>query len=223
MPERSLRDERRAERAAQRDERSGAGPASAGHDPGRLPGATNKFALFGEVLFTGILVTGLSLPIVTIPLAFAAGTRHLRRFVRGESSSMALVWQDLAPRNLLRSLPVGLAFAVAIAVLAADLVLGNAGIVPGAGMVLVVGWLGLAVVATTVLTAARLWEPDRGWLAALRGCWVEWRSDPVGVIYMLAGVVFVGVVSWQLLPLVVPGIGCLVLAVLALPERPRRN
>jgi hypothetical protein len=228
MAERSLRGssaaaERRAERAARRDERSGAGPAREGHDPGRLPGATTKFALFGEVLFTGILVTGLSLPILTLPLAFAVGTRHLRRFTRGESSSMSLVWQDLAPRNLLRGAAAGLAFALLVAVLAADLVVGSAGVIPGSGMVLVVGWLGLALVATTLLTAARLWEPGRGWLAAVRGCWPEWRADPVGVLYLLAGVVFVGVVSWQLLPLVVPGIGCLVLAVLAIPERPRRG
>lgn len=223
MAERSLRQERRAERAARRDERSGAGPAGEGHDPGRLPGATAKFALFGEVLFTGILVTGLSLPIITIPLAFAAGTRHLRRFLRGESSSMSLVWRDLAPRNLLRSLPVGLTFALVLAVLAADLVLGYDGIVPGAGIVLVVGWLALAFVACTLLTAARLWEPERGWLAAVRACRPEWRADPVGVLYLLAGVLFVGVVSWQLLPLVVPGVGCLILAVIAIPERPRRT
>ena len=223
MAERSLRGERRAERAARRDERSGAGPAGDGHDPGRLPGATAKFALFGEVLFTGILVVGLSLPIVTIPLAFAAGTRHLRRFVRSESSSMSLVWQDLAPRNLLRGLPAGIAFTLVVAVLAADLVVGYGGAVPGAGLVLVVGWAGLALVAVTLLTAARLWEPERGWIAALRACWPEWRADPAGVLYLLAGVVFVGVVSWQLIPLVVPGVGCLVLAVLAIPERPRRT
>ncbi|MFC0680197.1 hypothetical protein ACFFGH_20375 [Lysobacter korlensis] len=223
MAERSLREERRAERAARRDERSGAGPARDGHDPGRLPGATAKFALFGEVLFTGILVTGLSLPVVSIPLAFAVGTRHLRRFVRGESSSMELVWRDLAPRNLLRSLPVGLGFTLLVAVLAVDLMLGYDGVVPGAGLALAVGWVGLAVVATTLLTASRLWEPERGWLAALRGCWPEWRSDPVAVLYLLAGVVFVGAVSWQLLPLVVPGIGCLILAILAIPQRPRRT
>jgi hypothetical protein len=223
MAERSLRDERRAERAARRDERTGAGPAREDHDPGRLPGATAKFALFGEVLFTGLLVTVLSLPLLTIPLAFAAGVRHLRRFLRGDSSTLALVGKDFAPRILLRSLPAGLAFLVVVAALTADLVLGYGGAVPGSGAVVVVGWVGLALVACTLLTAARRYDPDRGWLDAVRGCGAEWRADPASVLYLLAGVVFAGVVGWQLLPLVVPGIGCLVLAVVALPERPRRS
>ena len=49
--------ERRAERAAVRDARSGAGPTRAGAEPGPNPGATAKFGLFGEVLTIGLMMT----------------------------------------------------------------------------------------------------------------------------------------------------------------------
>ena len=73
--------ERKAEQAAVREARSGAGPTREGAEPGRNPGAAAKFGLFGEVLTVGLLMALISLAVVTLPIALAAGIRHLRRFV----------------------------------------------------------------------------------------------------------------------------------------------
>jgi hypothetical protein len=35
--------------------------------------------------------------------------------------------------------------------------------------------------------------------------------------------VFAGIVTWQLAPLVIPALGCVALAIVAAPERPRRR
>lgn len=209
---------RQAERAARRAEISGTGPAQTDHRPGRWPGAAGRFALFGEVLSVGLLVCALSVPLVTAPLAFAVGTRHLRRYVGGESSGLALVGRDLR-RGVVRALPVGLGAAAVVAVLVVDLAVARDGVLPGAGLVAAIGWLGLVLVALALLTAARLWSPERGWLVAFRGCWPSWRGDPVGVCYLLVAVVLVAMLGWQLVPLVVPGAGCLILALVAIPER----
>ena len=53
-----------------------------------------RFALFGEVLLTGVMVFVLSLPVLTLPAALVAGIRHLRRFTNGEGSSVAGLWRD---------------------------------------------------------------------------------------------------------------------------------
>ena len=79
------------------------------------------------------------------------------------------------------------------------------------------------MVAVTVLTASFHWAPELGWRAAVRLTPPTWRTDPAGVAYLLAAVAFVAVVSWQLAPLIVPGLGCLVFAIVAIPERPRRG
>lgn len=211
---------RRAVRAVKRAELSGAGPTRVEHSPGRWPGAAAKFPLFGEVLYVGLLVSALSIPVVTIPLAFAVGTRHLRRYLLAEASGIALAGRDLR-LGILRSLPLGLAMAAIVAALVVDMSLAQDRVIPGAELIAVVGWLGLAAVLCVLLTAARLWSPERGWLPALRGCWPVWCGDPVGVAYLLAAGGLVALLGWQLLPLVVPGIGCLVLALLAIPERTR--
>ncbi|WP_022887357.1 hypothetical protein [Glaciibacter superstes] len=214
--------QRAAARTARRIELSGAGPAGAEHRPGRWPGASAKFALFGEVLYTGVLVSVLSVPLVTIPLAAAVGTRHLRRHLRGEESGIGLVGRDLK-RGILGSLVIGFIMVAIIAALLVDLALATDGIIPGAALVGVVGWVGLVLVAVALLTAARLWAPETGWLPAIRSCVDVWRQDVAGLGYLLAAVLVVAVFSWQLLPLIVPGIGCLILALLAIPERRRTD
>ncbi|WKK72351.1 hypothetical protein Q0F99_05050 [Rathayibacter oskolensis] len=115
----------RARRAA-RDARAAAADGTAL----RWPGAANKFALFAEVLFTGVLVTVLALPLVTLPLALAVGARHLRRFVLDEPSTLGAALAE-ARAGLLRSLPIGLGLVVASAALALDLALVAGGALPG--------------------------------------------------------------------------------------------
>ncbi|MFD5213617.1 hypothetical protein [Microbacterium sp. NPDC058345] len=213
---------RREARAAVREARSGAGPVGAGFDPGPHPGATAKFGLFGEVLTIGLLIAVVSLGVVTLPIALAAGIRHLRRFVAASDSRVALFWDDVRA-GILPSLLVGVPAALIAAVLAFDVLLAGSGMLPGGEVVAVIGWAGLVVLATALLLAAGAWSPASGWAAAVRAVPGVVRADAVGAAFIAAAAVFVGVVTWALIPLFIPGVGCAVLAVVAVPARRRRG
>lgn len=208
-------------RAAAREARSGAGPVDASFTPGPNPGAKAKFGLFGEVLTVGLLITLVSLAAVTLPIALAAGIRHLRRFASAEDSRVALFWEDVRV-GILRSLMVGVPAALIAAVLIVDVVLARTGALPGGEIVGVVGWAGLVVLSVGVLVAAGAWSPQTGWLAAVRAVPGVVRADAVGALYIAATAVFVGVVTWALIPLFIPAVGCAALAVVAVPARRRR-
>lgn len=210
--------ERRAERAAVRDARSGAGPTRVGAEPGPNPGATAKFGLFGEVLTIGLMMTLVALPVVTLPIALAAGIRHLRRFVAAEDSRATFFWADVRA-GLLRSLVVGVPVALIATVLTIDIMLAGTGALPGGQIIGVVGWTGLLVVAVALLIAAGEWEPEIGWWAAIRAVPQIALADVVGTLYLAATAVFAGVVTWMLAPLLIAGLGCAALAVIAVPER----
>lgn len=210
--------ERKAERAAVREARSGAGPTREGVEPGRNPGAAAKFGLFGEVLTVGLLMALLSLAVVTLPIALAAGIRHLRRFVAAEDSRTTLFWQDVRV-GIVPSLAVGVPAAVIAAVLGLDIVLAGTGALPGGQVIAVVGWAGLLVLAVALLIAAQQWDPARGWAMAVRAVPQAAMSDAAGTAYLAATAVFAGVVTWMLAPLVIAGLGCAALAAVAIPER----
>lgn len=212
----------RAERAAKRAELLGVGPASSENEPGRWPGITGKLSLAGEVFLVGVFVSVLSIPVVTIPLAFAVGTRHLRRYLRGESSSLALAGRDLK-RAILCSLPVGLLLLAILTVLGVDLSLAQSGAIAASGLIEVLGWVAIMVLVFAMLGAARLWSPELGWRGAFRGCRPSWRADPVGAAYLLTAVGVAVIVSLLLIPLAVPGVGCLILLALVIPERGRTS
>jgi hypothetical protein len=173
------------------------------------------------VLLTGLIVVALSIPVLTIPLALAVGIRHLRRYLLAESSTMGDIWIDIK-RGILRSLPIGAATVVIGLLLVLDLALATDRVLPLWEVILVLGWIGVAALSVTVVTTASAWTPERGWLAAVRLCPSLWARDPAGLVYLLASIAFVVVVTWQFAPLVVPGVGCLVLAVIAIPERKER-
>jgi len=179
-----------------------------------------KFALFGEVLTVGLLVTLVGLLVVTLPVGLAAGIRHLRRFVAAEDSRLALFWQDVRAA-LLPGAAVGAAALVATLILLIDIDLARSGFLPGGAAIEVVGWAGLGAVALVLLTAAGAWSPDSGWRDALRQVPARLRADLPGAAYLLATAVFVGVATWALIPLFLPAIGCAALAVVAIPERRR--
>ena len=84
--------------------RRAAAPRSRSGSLRRFPGVKGSFALFGEVLLTGLLVTVAGIAIITLPAALAAGIRHLRRYVNAEASHARLFWQDFV-----KALPGGLA------------------------------------------------------------------------------------------------------------------
>ncbi|HBS74393.1 MAG TPA: hypothetical protein DEB55_08410, partial [Microbacterium sp.] len=158
--------ERRELRAARRGDRDGSGPTLDERAPARFPGATAKFGLLGEVLMTGLLVTLVAVPVITLPVALAAGIRHLRRFVRAEGSPLSAFWSDVR-RGLAGGALLGLAVLVLTGLFALDIDLAASGALPGGPVIAVVGWAGLAALAIAVLTAAGAWTPETGWRGAI--------------------------------------------------------
>ncbi len=211
---------RREERAARRAAQSGSGPTLSESAPLRNPGARTKFALFGEVLMVGLLITLVGLLVITLPAGLAAGIRHLRRFVAAEDSRLSLFWQDVRAALLPGAL-VGAVALVVTLILLLDIDLARSGFLPGGAAVEVVGWVGLAAAALALLTAAGAWVPGTGWRGAVRAVPARVRADLPGALYLIATAVFVGVVTWALVPLFIPAIGCAALAVVAIPQRRR--
>ncbi len=214
--------DRRELRAARRADASGSGPTLAEREPARYPGAKGAFALFGEVLLTGLLIAVAGLLVVTLPAALAAGIRHLRRYVNAEQSHIRTFWADWRAA-LPGGLVVGAAATVIAAVLALDIVLANTGALPGGGLVGIVGWAALVVLAVALLAAAGAWTPETGWRAAVRGVPSALVADPVGAVYFAVAAVLTGVVTWMLAPLIIAGLGCSAFAVVAIPARRTRR
>jgi hypothetical protein len=214
--------ERRRLRAARHADASGSGPTLTEREPARFPGAKSGFALFGEVLLTGMLVTAGGLAIVTLPAALAAGIRHLRRYVNADESHAKTFWQDYR-KALPGAIVVGFAAAAIVLVLMLDIDLANSGALPGGPAIAVIGWAGLVAVATALLTAAGAWTPERGWRTAVRGIPSAVSADPVGAMYLAAAAVLAAVVTWMLVPLIIAGLGCAAFAVVAAPARHGRR
>jgi len=209
---------RREEKAARRADLSGAGPVREERPPARFPGATATFALFGEVLLVGLLVTVGGILLVTLPAALAAGIRHLRRYLHAEASPHRQFWRDYMTA-LPGGLVVGGGALVLVLLLLLDIDLANSGL-PGGGAIAIVGWVGLAVVAVILLVTAGAWTPE-GWRAAIGRAPGALAADLPGALYLAATAAFVCVVTWALVPLVIPALGCAALAVVAIPERRR--
>ncbi|MCI2957654.1 hypothetical protein MN032_08115 [Agromyces atrinae] len=213
---------RSSTRAARRADRSGSGPTLEGSTPARYPGATNWFALLGEVLLVGILVAVASLPLLTLPAALAAGVRHMRRHLLAEDSKVAFFWADVK-RGLVGGIGIGAAVLVLVLVLLLDIDIASSGALPGGELIAIVGWVGLPVVAVALFVAAGAWSPELRWRGAVRSVPRLVRADTIGALYLVATAVFAVVVTWQLLPLIIPALGCVALAIVAIPARPRRS
>ena len=214
--------DRRRLRAARHADVSGSGPTLDEREPSRFPGAKGAFALFGEVLLTGLLITVAGLAVITLPAALAAGIRHLRRYVNAEQSHARTFWHDYR-RALPGGLVVGVVAVILALVLMLDIDLAGSGLLPGGPAVAVVGWAGLAAGAVALLTAAGTWTPERGWRTALRSIPHAIAADPIGAVYLAAAAVLAGVVTWMLIPLIIAGLGCAAFAVVAVPERRGRR
>jgi hypothetical protein len=209
-------------RAAKRADASGSGPVLGERPAARFPGATGAFALFGEVLLTGLLVTAAGLAVITLPAALAAGIRHLRRYVNAEESHAKTFWRDWRAA-LPGGLVVGVVALVAALVLLLDIDLAGSGFLPGGPVIAVFGWAGLVAGAVSLLAAAAAWTPERGWRPAVRGIPSALTADPIGTLYLAAAAVLVGVATWMLVPLLIPALGCVALAVIAVPVRRGRR
>ncbi|MEV4411010.1 hypothetical protein [Catellatospora sp. NPDC049609] len=183
---------------------------------------TGGFALFGEVLLTGVAVALLALPLLTLPAALAAGIGHLRRYVDEQGSPYAALWRDA------RAAAAGGAVVAAAALLgavAAVFAIGLAGADPTpAGTVMAVaGWLALGLVATAVVLAAGAWTPDGGWRCAVRGLRDQLDADLGAAVHVFVAVALTAVLTWQFLPLIVPSLGIVAFAVVAVRLRSRET
>ena len=188
--------------------------------PARFPGAAAKFALFGEVLLIGLLVLVVGALVVTLPVALAAGIRHLGRYVAAEDSRLGLFWRDVRA-GLAGGVVVGLVALVIAAVLGVDILLARTGMLPGGVVIEAVGWTGLAALAVALLVAAGAWEPSAGWRQAVRDVPAIVRGDVRALAFYVAAVALVVILTWMLPPLLPAALGCAVLAVVAVPHRRR--
>jgi len=196
---------------------SGFGPTTA-EPAGAWPGAKQKFALFGEVLLSGIIVVVLSIPIVTIPLAIAVGKRHLMRFLRAEGSQLSLVAGDMR-EGFIGGVGIGCAWLAATGILLMDLLLVASGALPGGVAVGGIAAVLLAVLTVLTLWVSAAWTPVLGWRAAVRLGFASLRTDLIGSAYLLVGAALVVLFTWMLPPLIIPALGCVCFAVAAISAR----
>lgn len=184
----------------------------------RWPGAAQRFALFGEVLWIGALMALVCLPVITWPAAVAAGAAHLRRFLSAEATPASEFFRD-AVRALPGALGVGAATTALAAVVGLDLVLLSTGGLPGGVPVAaLVAAIGVAALVLTVI-AASLWSPGTPWWALLRISPRVARADLSGTAYTVAALGLAATIVWQFLPLVIPVFGLLAFALVAVGER----
>ena len=196
-------------------------PVASAPGGARHPGAVGAFALFGEVLWTGILVALCSLPIVTLPASLAAGIRHLRRYVQARDSRVALYFSDVRSALLPGGLGVGFAAAAAVGVLVLQLVVVPGTGLPGAEAELVAVVALLVAVLTLLSVASAGWAPSRGWRYALGMAVHRVTADPVGALLVVVAVGLTALAAWQLPPLLVPALGCLAFAMTVITARRR--
>ncbi|MDQ0767774.1 hypothetical protein QF031_000523 [Pseudarthrobacter defluvii] len=201
-------------------------PAS-GHQP--IP--VNRFALFSETLLAGVLVLVLSLPLVTIPAAYAAGTAHLERHLNGRDDSVRGLW-GLFRAALPGSWKLGITTAAAAVVIALNLLLAWVGQLPGREVVLPATLILAAGAAILLLRTASAWSDYSGagsgaagretWRQALEAGQASSIRDWTGSL-LLAAALFCSVVFvWMLAALFVVVPGTLILAAAAVKLRSSR-
>ncbi|MEO5320079.1 Poxvirus protein I5 [Arthrobacter sp. CC3] len=199
-------------------------PASGRDEP--IP--VNRFALFSETLLAGLLVLVLSIPLVTIPAAYAAGIAHLERHLSGRDDSVRGLWGTFRSA-LPGSWKLGITTAAAAVVVVLNLLLATVGQLPGSSVVLPATVVLAAAGAILLLRTAAAWSdfaggqaPGRGWpsaLAAAKALSVrDWTGSLLLAAALFAAVVFV----WMLAALFVVVPGTLVLAAAAVKMRAAR-
>lgn len=201
-------------------------PAAHQHEP--IP--VNRFALFSETLLAGLLVLVLSIPLVTIPAAYAAGIAHLKRHLAGRDDSVRGLW-SLFKEALPGSWKLGLTTAAAAVVIVLNLLLAWVGQLPGRGVVLpatLVLAAGAAIVLLRTASARSDGQPtgatgNNMWHQALRtGKDISLR-DWTGSLLLAAALFCAVVFVWMLAALFVVVPGTLILAAAAVKLRSHRT
>ncbi|WP_248758845.1 Poxvirus protein I5 [Pseudarthrobacter sp. SSS035] len=205
-------------------------PASGRNEP--IP--VNRFALFSETLLAGVLVLVLSIPLVTIPAAYAAGIAHLERHLAGRDDSLRGLWGTFRSA-LPGSWKLGITTAGAAVVIVLNLLLATVGQLPGSAVVLPATLILAAAGAVLLLRTAAAWRDVAGsdvdgeessvpgtWSAALGTAKAlslrDWTGSLLLAAALFASVVFVWMLAARFV--VVPGM--LILASAAVKMRSSR-
>ncbi|MFB8117713.1 hypothetical protein ACFC51_17675 [Streptomyces sp. NPDC055962] len=177
----------------------------------------DRFALFSECLLLGVWITGGALPLFTFPAAFAAGTRHLRRYLAGEHGGLREFALD-ARAAARGGWAVGAAVWAAGALLLLDLAAVRAGL-PGGPLVGAVGVVAMIGFLVAVVRAASRWEPGARWPALLADAGRRTVTDPAGSLLLVCGMAVVVLSGALVLPLAVPVLGAVAAAATAVRQR----
>jgi hypothetical protein len=205
-------------------------PASDRSEP--IP--VNRFALFSETLLAGLLVLVLSIPLVTIPAAYAAGIAHLERHLSGREDtvrSLGTTFRAALPG----SWRLGITTAGAAVVIILNLLLATVGQLPGSAVVLPATLVLAVAGAILLLRTAASWSdfarsdveggestPSTAWSRAFATAKALSLRDWTGSL-LLASALFAAVVFvWMLTALFVVVPGTLILAAAAVKMRSTR-
>lgn len=200
--------------------RHGAPPATTGAHTKAGRGAVllDRFGLFAECLLTGLWFVLAALPLVTVLPAFAAACGHLRRHLAQERST----WRDFAAEVVTATRTGWLASLLwwgGLALFAFDLAVVRSGALPGDALVGGVAVVGMLAVVVVGLRSAAAWRAGHRWSDTVRGAARRCVTDLGGSLLLAGGLAVVAVVAWQLPPLVVPTLGCLAAAAVAVERR----
>jgi hypothetical protein len=205
-------------------------PASGSNEP--IP--VNRFSLFSETLLAGLLVLVLSLPLVTIPAAYAAGIAHLERHLAGRDDSIRGLWGTFRSA-LPGSWKLGITTAAAAVVIILNLLLATVGQLPGSAVVLPATLVLAAAGTVLLLRTTAAWSDSASHAAAGSGrrgaaAWRDaletgkalsirdWTGSLLLTVALFAAVVFV----WMLVALFVVVPGMLILAAASVKMRSAR-
>ncbi|MFJ9541540.1 hypothetical protein ACIRPX_30375 [Streptomyces sp. NPDC101225] len=180
-----------------------------------------RFGVFAECLLTGVWIALASLGVVTVPAAFAAGARHLRRRTAHQGGG----WREFA-RDVRAAArggwAVGLAGWAAVGLAWCDVRAVRAGL-PGGPLAAAAGLVALIGLAVAGLRASAAWEPGAGWPALLAAAGRRTVLDPAGSFLLVGGVALVACSALLVAPLAVPVLGAVAAAAVAVEERHRRR
>jgi hypothetical protein len=177
-----------------------------------------RLPLFAECLTAGLLAALAALPLVTLLPALAAGCAHVKAHVDGETTAVRAFF-DRVLGAVRGGLGPSLTVVAAFGVLAADVAVVRRVELHGGGVVGAVCTAAGAGLAVVVLRAAADWSPHERWTALLRGAARRAVADPGGSLLLVVALCLLVLVTWQLLPLVVPMLGCVLMAAVAVERR----
>ena len=194
----------------------------------RIP--VNRFALFSETLLAGLLVLVLSIPLVTLPAAYAAGIAHLERHLSGRDDSLRALWGTFRTA-LPGSWKLGITTAAAAVVIVLNLLLAMVGQLPGPAVVLPATLVLAAAGAVLLLRSAAAWSDFAGaspnaknaWRSALGSAQSLSLRDWTGSLLLAAALFAAVVFVWMLAALFVVVPGTLILASAAVKMRSLRG